>query len=165
MPELQLRALPAPLKPLADKFYRAQRSSMRASQAEQLWVAEQDEIIAALCLRPIAEGQWLTSLLVAPAQRRQGVARQLIERALAGSSAPTWLFCQPALSGFYQRLGFSPCASLPAPLAERLARYQRTKNLLALAHPGADQPAKPTTARQIAADAGTLLDFTVAIPG
>lgn len=165
MPELQLRALPATLKPLADKFYRAQRSPMRASPTDQLWVAQQGEIIAALCLRPLAEGYWLTSLLVAPAQRRQGVARRLIEQALAGTSAPTWLFCHPQLRDFYQRLGFSACASLPAPLAERLTRYQRTKSLLALVRPGEDKPEKPTSARQIAADTGTLLDFTVARPG
>ncbi|HLA31141.1 MAG TPA: GNAT family N-acetyltransferase [Pseudomonas sp.] len=165
MPELQLRALPAPLKPLADKFYRAQRSPMRASPADQLWVAQRGEIVAALCLRPVAEGHWLTSLLVAPAQRRQGVARQLIEQALAGAKAPTWLFCHPQLSDFYRRLGFSPCTSLPAPLAERLARYQRTKSLLALVRPAEDMPEKPPSARQIAADTGTLLDFTVAIPG
>lgn len=165
MPELQLRALPASLKPLADKFYRAQRSAMRASSADQLWVAQQGEIIAALCLRPLAEGLWLTSLLVAPAHRRQGVARRLIEQALAGIHTPTWLFCQPQLSGFYQRLGFNPCAELPTPLAERLTRYQRTKQLLALVRAGADKPANSTTARQIATDTGTLLDFAVAIPG
>ena len=129
---MHYRALPAPLKPLADKFYHAQRSAMRTGAVEQVWVAEHSEIVAALCLRSVAGGHWLTSLLVAPPLRRQGLARQLVEQAVAGCTAPVWLFCRPELSDFYQRLGFAPCAHLPAALAERLQRYQRSKNLLAL---------------------------------
>lgn len=64
--------------------------------------AEQDEIVAALCLRPAAEGQWLTGLLVAREHRRQGLAGALLQRALA------------------------------AALAERLARYRRHQSLPAL---------------------------------
>lgn len=129
---MHYRALPDPLKPLADKFYRAQRSAMRVSTVEQVWVAEHSEIVAALCLRTIDGGHWLTSLLVAPPLRRQGLARQLVEHALNDCTAPVWLFCRPELSDFYQRLGFTPCTRLPAVLAERLQRYQRSKNLLAL---------------------------------
>lgn len=142
MTDLHFRALPPPLKPLADKFYRAQRSPMRAAQADQLWVAQQGEIVAALCLRPVAGGQWLTSLLVAPTRRRQGLARQLIEQALDGCEEPVWLFCQPQLQGFYQRLGFADCPLLPAQLAERLARYRRSKSLQAMVRYGA-APSKP----------------------
>ena len=129
---MHYRALPDPLKPLADKFYRAQRSAMRVSTVEQVWVAEHSEIVAALCLRTIDGGHWLTSLLVAPPLRRQGLARQLVEQALTDCTAPVWLFCRPELSDFYQRLGFAPCTDLPPPLTERLARYQRSKSLLAL---------------------------------
>jgi N-acetylglutamate synthase-like GNAT family acetyltransferase len=128
---MHYRLLPAPLKPLADKFYRSQRSAMRATAGAQLWVAEDQEIIAALCLHKAAHGHWLTSLLVATTLRGQGVARQLVEAALADCTTPVWLFCHPQLSDFYQRLGFIPCADLPQPLAERLARYQRSKSLLA----------------------------------
>jgi GNAT superfamily N-acetyltransferase len=141
MTDLHFRALPPQLQPLADKFYRAHRSPMRAGQAEQLWVAQRDEIVAALCLRPVAGGQWLTSLLVAPALRRQGLARQLIEQALEGCDEPVWLFCQPPLQAFYQRLGFTDCPLLPAPLAERLARYRRSKSLLAMVREGRASPA------------------------
>lgn len=129
---MHYRALPDPLKPLADKFYHSQRSPMRASAVEQVWVAEHAEIVAALCLRTIDGGHWLTSLLVAPPLRRQGLARQLVAQAVSDCTAPVWLFCRPELSNFYQRLGFAPCATLPAVLAERLQRYQRSKNLLAL---------------------------------
>lgn len=129
---MHYRALPDPLKPLADKFYRSQRSAMRTSAVEQVWVAEHSEIVAALCLRAVEGGHWLTSLLVAPPLRRQGLARQLVEQALSDCTAPVWLFCRPELRDFYLRLGFAPCTTLPGVLAERLQRYQRSKNLLAL---------------------------------
>ncbi len=132
MHDLHYRSFPAALKPLVDKFYRAQRSAMRAHRHDRLWVAQQQEVVAALCLRPITAGHWLTGLLVAPAQRRQGIARQLIGQALAEADGPVWLFCHPELGEFYRRLGFTPCGELPAPLAERLTRYQRSKALIAL---------------------------------
>jgi GNAT superfamily N-acetyltransferase len=128
---MRYRQLPPLLKPLADKFYRSQRSSMRANTG-QIWVAEQQAIVAALCLQEVDGGYWLTSLLVAPGMRRQGLARQLIESALAQNNAPVWLFCHPDLHDFYLHLGFTPCAELPPVLAERLKRYQRSKSLCSL---------------------------------
>ncbi|HZX16792.1 MAG TPA: GNAT family N-acetyltransferase [Pseudomonas sp.] len=130
---MHYRLLPAPLKPLADKFYRSQRSAMRATAGAQLWVAEDREIVAALCLHQVAHGHWLTSLLVDSTRRGQGVARQLIETALADCATVVWLFCHPQLGDFYLRLGFVLCNDLPQPLAERLSRYQRSKSLLAFA--------------------------------
>lgn len=132
MHDLHCRALPTPLQPLVDKFYRSHRSPMRANRNDRVWVAQRAEIVAALCLRPTVSGHWLTGLLVAPPHRGQGIARQLIAQALAGSEGPTWLFCAPELGEFYRRQGFAPCAALPAPLAERLARYRRSKPLIAL---------------------------------
>ena len=131
MADLQFCALPEQLKPLADKFYRGHRSPMRPRHQDQVWVAKQGDILAALCLRPVAGGQWLTSLFVAPPLRRQGLGRQLVERALAGAQEPTWLFCQPQLRPLYENLGFSCDACLPAELNERLQRYQRHKPLIA----------------------------------
>ena len=127
-----IRCLPAALTPLADKFYRAQRSPMRTKQAEQVWVAESDEIVGALCLRAVADGFWLTSLLVAATRRNQGIASHLLDRVLAEVNTPVWLFCAPALVDFYARLHFAPAADLPVELAERLSRYQRSKSLIAL---------------------------------
>jgi GNAT superfamily N-acetyltransferase len=132
MPDLHCSALPAPLLPLADEFYRTHRSPMRVDRQAQVWVARRTEIVAALCLRPITGGHWLSGLFVAPPQRRQGLARQLIEQALAQASGPAWLFCDPELHSFYASLGFLPCTSLPTALAERLSRYRRKKNLIAL---------------------------------
>ncbi|SFQ13575.1 Acetyltransferase (GNAT) family protein [Geopseudomonas sagittaria] len=121
------------LQPLLGKFYRAHRSPMRAPSGAQTWVARRQEILAALNLTPLDHGHWLTGLLVAPTARSQGLASQLIEHALARTAGPVWLFCHPDLVGFYRRLGFEPATQLPPALAERLARYQRSKALLALA--------------------------------
>lgn len=138
------RLAPA-LHPLLDKFYRACRSPMRAANGAQAWVVRQPGIVAALCLTPVDDGgHWLTGVLVAPAERRQGLASRLIEHALAQTPGPAWLFCHPELVGFYRRLGFTPATQLPAPLAERLARYQRHKTLVALAHREA-MPGHPST--------------------
>ena len=124
--------LPAAERPLLNKFYRNQGSPMRAAAQGQLWVARAEEIVAALCLSDVPGGHWLTGLFVAPAWRGQQVARQLIEAAAAELPGNIWLFCHPALEGFYARQAFSSTGALPAPLAERLARYQRSKPLLAM---------------------------------
>ncbi|QBF25725.1 N-acetyltransferase [Pseudomonas tructae] len=105
---------------------------MRAAAQGQLWVARADEIVAALCLSEVPGGHWLTGLFVAPLWRGQQVARQLIAAALDELHGSVWLFCHPQLANFYARQGFSSTDALPAPLAERLARYQRSKPLLAM---------------------------------
>ncbi|EZH77422.1 GNAT family N-acetyltransferase [Ectopseudomonas composti] len=133
MSPLCYRRLPPLLRPLVDKFYRSQRSPMRSQAGDEIWVAElAGEIVAALSLRAVADGQWLTGLFVAPARRRQGVAAALLDHALAQHPEPIWLFCHPDLQSFYQHLGFRADQPLPAELAERLARYQRSKSLLSL---------------------------------
>ena len=127
------RLLPVPLRPLVDKFYRQHRSPMRSQSGDECWVAQDgSEIVAALNLRRVADGQWLTGLFVTPALRGQGLASMLTARALQTHPEPIWLFCHPDLLAFYQRLGFSPCHALPAELQQRLLRYQRSKPLIAL---------------------------------
>lgn len=129
----RFRRLPLQLRPLVDKFYRDHRSPMRSQAGDELWVTESaSEIVAALSLRPVAGGQWLTGLFVAPALRRQGVAAALLGHSLALHPEPVWLFCHPELRSFYQRLGFEDCQSLPTELAVRLIRYQRNKSLVSL---------------------------------
>jgi len=105
---------------------------MKPSGEAAMWVARRHEIIGGLCLTPVAQGQWLTSLLVAPAERGRGTGQALIEAALTNVHGPAWLFCEPALVGFYERSGFSMATALPEALASRLQRYQRSKALVAL---------------------------------
>ena len=123
---------PEALLPVVDKFYRSQRSPMRAAKGATVWVAKQHDIIGALSLTAIADGHWLTGLFVAPEWRGQAVAGRLLEQVMKSQTGPVWLFCHPDLSGFYQRAGFVPCQDLPAQLADRLQRYSRTKALIAL---------------------------------
>ena len=93
---------------------------------------KQGEIIAGLCLRPVAQGHWLTGLFVDPACRGQRIATQLVERAVAHTDGPVWLFCHPDLQPFYEGMGFSIDPQLPRSLVDRLARYIRTKPLIAM---------------------------------
>lgn len=126
----------APLPPLQRRllaqFYRQHGSAMRIAGEGVQWVARAGGIIAGLNLTPLADGHWLTGLFVAPPHRGRQVARQLIEAAVQASPGAVWLFCDPQLQGFYARLGFVPAQLLPDALASRLARYQRSKPLLAM---------------------------------
>jgi len=119
-------------QPLLNKFYKSQGSPMRAAANGQCWVARDPGIVAALCLSPVANGHWLTGLWVANALRKQRIAGRLIDEAVRSIEGPVWLFCHPDLQAFYERQGFALCPDLPAPLAERLSRYQRSKPLLAM---------------------------------
>ncbi|MFJ7883927.1 GNAT family N-acetyltransferase [Pseudomonas sp. NPDC096917] len=132
MTPLVYAPLEAPLWPLMNKFYRTHQSSMKASKDAQLWVARQEEIVAGLCLRATAHGHWLTGLFVAPAMRGRGIAAALVDAAAASCEGPVWLFCNPELQGFYERLGFSLDTDLPQVLHERLVRYQRNKAMIAM---------------------------------
>lgn len=132
----RIDSLPALQFPLLDKFYRAQRSHMRVARAEGAWVAREHEIIAGVCLTPVAAGHWLTSLLVAPQARQRGVAAALLARVRADTAGPIWLFCHPELESFYRGRGYQACTALPEDLAKRLERYGRTKSLLAMVNDG-----------------------------
>lgn len=132
MSEIHYTALDASLWPLMNKFYRAHQSSMKAVRDAQLWVARRDEIVAALCLRPVSGGHWLTGLFVDPAYRAQGIAGRLIAEAVKGMEGPVWLFCHPDLRGFYERRGFNFEPELPYAMAERLSRYARSKPMIAM---------------------------------
>lgn len=118
--------------PLMNKFYRQHQSSMKAVREAQWWVARREEIVAALCLRPVFGGHWLTGLFVDPACREQGIAAQLIAAAVKDVEAPVWLFCHPDLRGFYERRGFTFDPALPQAMAEVLSRYARSKPMIAM---------------------------------
>jgi N-acetylglutamate synthase-like GNAT family acetyltransferase len=132
MPNTSYQRLACALLPLANKFYKSQRSQMRTGRSEVVWVARQGEIIAACCLKPQDHGHWLTALLVAEPLRQQGIAGTLLASLRRATCGPIWLFCHPDLLGFYQRQGFQPASDLPPALAQRLQRYQQKQALHAL---------------------------------
>lgn len=131
---IRCNPLSATERPLLNKFYKAHGSAMRASDAGECWVARSEGIIAGLNLTVVPGGYWLTGLLVAPDWRQRGVARVLVDTACRDRR--TWLFCHPDLQGFYERLGFVASEDLPQALVDRLARYRRSKPLVAM---GRDQ--------------------------
>jgi GNAT superfamily N-acetyltransferase len=141
MPAIQINPLPDLQRPLAEKFYRVHASGMRARG--QIWVVKQGEIVGVLCLSPVPGGQWLTGLFVVPELRGQGLAQRLIETAIAAVEGCVWLFCDPELSGFYQRMGFIEAELLPQPLSDRLTRYRQSKALLALVLDPLSRSSKP----------------------
>lgn len=133
MSALDFLQLSAAQHPLIVKFYRTHHSRNRVRPQARCWVVRRRcEIIGGLCLTPVAYGHFLTGLLIAPDERNQGIGAQLMRQALKGIQQPIWLFCQPRLYGFYARLGFTLTSTLPEALADRLARYQQTKTLIAL---------------------------------
>jgi len=132
MPALDFSPLPQALQPLLVRFYRAHNSRNRVRAEAVCWVARRGSILAGLCLTPVAHGHFLTGLLVTPPERNRGIGARLVREALAASAGPVWLFCKPELLPFYTRLGFGVADQLPDTLAERLARYRRTKTLIAL---------------------------------
>ena len=132
MPETHYSRLDDTLYPLMNKFYRGHQSSMKAVRDAQLWVARRDEIVAALSLRAVAGGHWLTGLFVDPACRSQGLAAGLMAQALRDVEDTVWLFCHPDLRGFYERRGFSFDPSMPYAMVERLTRYARSKPMIAM---------------------------------
>ncbi|MCQ3002352.1 GNAT family N-acetyltransferase [Pseudomonas syringae] len=136
MSETEFCPLPSLCQPLLDKFYRAHRSPMRSSGSAQMWVARQHEIIGALSLMPVADGYWLTGLFVAPQWRGRTIAGRLIASALKDLNGPVWLFCHPDLVRFYERSAFALTTDLPPMLADKLARYQKTKALVAMQRKG-----------------------------
>ncbi|QXH57976.1 GNAT family N-acetyltransferase [Pseudomonas maumuensis] len=124
--------LPPSQRRLLEHFYRQHGSRMRAAGEGEQWVARAGEIVGGMNLTPIEGGHWLTGLFVAPHWRGRQIASRLVDAAVVESSAATWLFCHPDLAPFYQRLAFVPTTTLPQPLASRLARYQRSKALIAM---------------------------------
>ncbi|WP_213876757.1 GNAT family N-acetyltransferase [Pseudomonas sp. dw_358] len=130
--DITFTPLPGESRQLLNKFYRDQRSAMRAANGATLWVARDVSIIAGLSLTPVSHGVWLTGLLVADECRGQHVARRLVQAAVASVEGHVWLFCHPDLQVFYENLGFHIDPVLPISLAERLIRYRQSKFLLAM---------------------------------
>lgn len=131
--QFSVQRLPENQHTLLRKFYRSHNSSMRITQQAEVWVVRAPSIIAGVCLSPVTDGYWLTSLLTADKYRQQGVAHLLIKQVqVAYQGAPIWLFCHPELISFYSKLGFEQTQCLPESLHDRLTRYQQHKALIAM---------------------------------
>ena len=85
--QFSVQHLPENQHTLLRKFYRSHNSTMRVTQQAEVWVVRAPSIIAAVCLSPVADGYWLTSLFTADKYRDQGVASLLIKVRRFGYSA------------------------------------------------------------------------------
>lgn len=130
-----IECLPKAQQPLLNKFYRSHDSRMQATHPAESWVMRNPLIIAGVCITPISDGYWLTSLFVDPRHRQHGAGQNLLRHIQnIYSTSPIWLFCHPDLTGFYQKTGFQITQQLPDQLKNRLTRYQRNKKLIAMTH-------------------------------
>lgn len=131
--DISVQRLPKNQHALLRKFYRSHKSPMAITQHAEVWVVRAPAIIAGACLSPVSDGYWLTSLYTAPHYRQQGMASLLIQHLQTiHQGSPIWLFCHPELQQFYHSLDFRETLQLPAPLKQRLARYQQSKALIAM---------------------------------
>lgn len=139
--QFSVQRLPENQHTLLRKFYRSHNSSMRITQQAEVWVVRAPSIIAGVCLSPVTDGYWLTSLLTADKYRQKGVAHLLIKQVqVAYQGAPIWLFCHPELISFYSKLGFEQTQCLPESLHDRLTRYQQHKALIAMHYTTSNAP-------------------------
>jgi N-acetylglutamate synthase-like GNAT family acetyltransferase len=93
-----------------------------------LAVSPSGEMLGCGQLKPHDDGSLeLASIAVRAAHRRQGVARAIIERLIAGAPRPLYLTCRSRLGPFYEQWGFRSLepAEMP-PHFRRLARLART---------------------------------------
>ena len=56
-------------------------------------------------------GCLLTAVATDPARQGTGAATRLLRCVLDGCAGTVWLFCRPALRGFYERLDFTSAGS------------------------------------------------------
>lgn len=98
------------------RFYKLNHYSARFLGHDTTYLAKvQDEIVASVILSNIvhnANQVFLHGLFTAPNYRNQGYSTQLL-KSVCNEHPVIVCFAQPALSGFYQTLGFTP---IPATL-------------------------------------------------
>lgn len=73
----------------------------------QLWVEEGGEVLAAARLLDEGEARRIGRVATAPRVRGRGLARLLVEHAVASSEGPWVLGAQSHLADWYRRLGFA----------------------------------------------------------
>jgi amino-acid N-acetyltransferase len=95
----------------------------------------QGELCGCGQVKPHRDGsRELASIAVAPKQRKQGVARAIIEYLLAENPGPLYLTCRARLGPFYERFGFRTLidpAEMPA-YFRRVSRLAQTMGWIKL---------------------------------
>lgn len=129
MKDCEVKQIQAPALGLVDRFYKGCGEKARCGKHDRVFVLQREsECLAAARLVPVADKLWLLrNLTVAPASRRQGLARRLMQAVLAEPSTDR-LFCYalPELVTFYRELGFSSTTvqAVPPAIGDPFDRYQ-----------------------------------------
>ena len=100
---------------------------------QQFSVIECDKkIVACGQLRSFSEAQELSSLVVVPAWRKQGLGGYLVKHLIQQASQPLYLECASWLEEFYTRFGFVSVSwrEVPSPLKEKFRFTQFVTKLV-----------------------------------
>ncbi|MBE0365391.1 hypothetical protein PULV_a2175 [Pseudoalteromonas ulvae UL12] len=132
--ECEIVQLDALKTPLVNKFYDRCRAKGRAKKHDNVWVVYyRRQIIAACRIQSIDCEYFLSTVMVEPAYRGQGLARFFILNILSQLSQPLVTFAYSHLRDFYSSLGFTEVDGLSTSLSSRFNQYQKQQsNLLAM---------------------------------
>jgi len=118
--------------PLVNKFYAQHNARGRANRQDAVWVAYDGFDIIAACRMQNRDGYlFLSTVLVAPHWRKQGIASDLIKRATSSQHGVVYTFAYENLIHFYQSIGFNFVLTLPAPLRVLFKAYEQ-RNIVPL---------------------------------
>ncbi|MBB1408465.1 MAG: N-acetylglutamate synthase-like GNAT family acetyltransferase [Pseudoalteromonas rhizosphaerae] len=122
-----------PIKtPLVNKFYDQYKARGRATRQDQVWVVYNDLVIVAACrIQNRSDYLFLSTLLVAPAWRGQGIAKKLLIHTLSNQNSLVYTFAYNYLADFYQSIGFNFVLTLPPPLDTLFTVYKQ-RNIVAM---------------------------------
>ncbi|MBB1467423.1 GNAT family N-acetyltransferase [Pseudoalteromonas sp. SG41-5] len=132
MTALRFECLEPITTPLVNKFYSQYKARGRATRQDQVWVVYHDLVIVAACrIQNRSDYLFLSTLLVAPAWRGQGLAKQLLIHTLSNQNSLVYTFAYTHLADFYQSIGFNFVLTLPSPLDTLFTVYQQ-RNIVAM---------------------------------
>lgn len=118
--------------PLVNKFYDKYGARGRATKRDSVWVVYAGlEIIAACRIQRRDRYLFLSTLLVAPHWRKQGVAKKLLLSLLLEQQEVVFTFAYQSLIDFYRSIGFNYVLTLPLPISTLFRVYER-RNIVAL---------------------------------
>jgi amino-acid N-acetyltransferase len=103
---------------------------------QQFWVIEcDDQIVACGQLRNFSQAQELSSLIVVPARRKQGLGTALTQHLIQSATAPLYLECLgEKLARFYTNFGFVAVSwqELPQSLKLKFGLPQLARKILGI---------------------------------
>lgn len=129
---IHIRSLEPFKTPLVNKFYDKHGARGRANKQDIVWVAYVEFEIIAACRIQCRDGSlFLSTLLVDPHWRKQGVAKKLLLVLLSKQQEAVFTFAYQSLIDFYRSVGFNYVLTLPLPISTLFKVYEQ-RNIVAL---------------------------------